>query len=104
MVMIDWDLLKGKLPPQNILLLFGPRLSRNQSDILVLHDILRKEPTSALLNQIHELRVDPYLDWEKHDLVCPICMKTMIEKHLQLWAVRRLREGKPDVRFFLTVG
>ena len=97
--MIDWDLAKGKLPPRDILLLFGPRLSRNQFDIPVLYEILMKEPTSVLLNEIHEHRVDPYLDWEKHDLVCPRCMKTLIEKHLQQWAVRRLREGKSDVRF-----
>ena len=102
--MTDWDLREGKLRPHDILLLFGPRLSRNQSDIPLLYEILTKEPTSALLNQIHELRVEPYLDWEKHDLVCPKCLKTMIEKHLQLWAVRRLREGKSDMLFFLAVG
>jgi hypothetical protein len=78
-------------------------LSRNITDIPPLFDILRKEPASTLLNEIHELRVEPYLDWDKQDLLCLTCLKALIEHHLKLWGVRRLREGKCPRNILLLV-
>jgi hypothetical protein len=77
-----------------MLRLFGPTLSRNTTDIPPLFDILRKDSTSTLLDEIHELRVEPYLDWDKQDLLCLSCLKMLIKHHLKLWGLRRLREGK----------
>jgi hypothetical protein len=86
-----------------MLRLFGSRLARNIEDIPPLFDILRKEPASTLLDEIYELRVEPYLDWDKQDLLCLSCLKMLIEHHLKLWGLRRLREGKSPRNMLLLI-
>lgn len=45
-----------------------------------------------MLEQIHDLRVAPYDDWEKQDWLCSNCIVNILQAHLHLWLLFRMKQ------------
>lgn len=96
---IDWGYLQGG--KSTLKGLIGSYLKGNLfSNVLVLDYLCVKlfdiVPFSYahMLEQMHDLRVTPYDDWNKQDWLCSNCIVDILKTHLHLWLLLQKKKGE----------
>ncbi|KAL0960749.1 hypothetical protein HGRIS_005772 [Hohenbuehelia grisea] len=93
----NWERLNISIRRQGLLELVKGRLIYNQAHMMQIRDFLTCPDYPKLFNELFDLKLPEYADWDKDDWLCMACLKKFFGDHFHIWfkELKRL-EGNPE--------
>jgi len=95
----NWSLLKGRVDLNDFLTRLTGRLLANRLEVMSLRNAVTSSSfsLSVFMDEIYDMKISAYDNWDKQDWLCYVCVMEIIQRHLYLWWLEQKRKAGQQI-------